>query len=58
MEQTSDLLTPMHEQWIEDKVDNIVIESFFELLAEDVVVLVQRRKHLNKTISTICSKIE
>ncbi len=40
MKQASDLLTPMHEQLVEDIIDDIVIQCFFELFAEDVVVFV------------------
>jgi len=43
VEQTSDLLAPVHEERIKHMIEDVVVEGFLEFLAEDVVVFVESR---------------
>jgi hypothetical protein len=56
MEDDTNILAPMHEKFIKDLIDDVMIKSFFKLVGEDVVVLVDNRKHLNKLIGTFWTK--
>jgi hypothetical protein len=52
MEDVPHILTPMHEQLVKDPTADIMVQSFLEVLVENVVVLIYHCKHLNKSLST------
>lgn len=41
MEKIPDLLIPMHKQLVKDIIDNIMIDDFFELFGENIVIFIQ-----------------
>ena len=48
----------MHEELVEDVVEDVVVEGLFELFVEDVVVFVENGQHLNRMMVTVCNRIE
>ena len=58
MEEFPNLLVPVHEELVEDVVDDVVVNGLLELLGEDGVVLVEDGEHLGKQGGTSCRRTE
>ena len=52
------LFVPVHEELVEDVVENVVVEGLFELFVEDVIVFVEYGQHLNRWRVTVCNRME